>query len=224
TSSIPSFEILNNSSINSIESIGQIGSINGLMGYPQGAMAIDEILTPVYVRNIPSPTGADNIAYFKATISSIMSGSSIAVNRDYMIGGVGVLDPEITIPAGTGWRSGIANIISTHLHVGLRMRDDSPLQIPPNKMYPILAKTYLGGICGDRIGTDVAFSFITPSGTFDNSATYQFSGKFILDNFVQDDGNIEVIGEMGLYRLAEEGLGRETNTKATYQVSLYRKD
>ena len=223
TSSIPSFEILNNSSINSIESIGQIGSINGLVGYPDGAITVCGLLLPTFVRWVGSAQ-LTKVGEYKARVSQVINLSkTVSPNRDYIVSAKGILDPEVVLPLSTASHSSICEINCTHAHIGIVLPESTELPMPNNKIFPLLAKSFALGM---RLSETVQQIQNIGAGTIDNEGSYQYSGEYILKNFCDSEGNLTLQGDITCYTYAENPSSlplQFTNTKMSYQVSAYRK-
>lgn len=226
TSGIPSFEILNNSSINSIESIGQIGSINGLVGYPQGAITICGVITPALIKVYP--TNWYSYAEWNTDTSFKQDASIIDPHREYIISAKGILDPEIVLPCVTTNRppDKVMGACTVHAHAGIKLSPNSQIQAGTNRLYSMLAKSYTSWNWV-AIQTEIAPDksvFALGSGHIDNEASYQFSGKYILENFVQEDNTLEFAFSIRQFSIYEEANVERgvTNTKLAYQISAYR--
>lgn len=229
TSGIPSFEILNNSSINSIESIGQIGSINGLVGYPQGALTMTGILAPAYIRSWQPALNYGVINEFYSQRDLVVPlGERISPTRSYIISAQGVLDPELVLPLQQvgGAASAIAPMtLFCHTHAGLMVNDTSDFTPSPNKMFSLLAKSFALSTAVSDEGTGTRAFYTNGSGEIDNEFSIQFTGEEILRNFVNSEGNATFRVEIRQYTQRDyttETTQKTTNTKLCYQMSAYR--
>lgn len=229
TSSIPSFEILNNSSINSIESIGQIGSINGLVGYPQGAITMTGILVPSYIRSWQPPLNYGKINEFYASRDLVVPlGSKINPNRSYIISAQGILDPELVLPLqqmGAAAAAIAPMTLFCHTHAGLMVNDNSDFTPSPNKMFSLLAKSFALSTAVTDEGTETRAFYTNGSGEIDNEMSIQFTGEEILRNFVNSEGNATFRVDIRQYTQRDntaETVNKTTNTKLCYQMSAYR--
>lgn len=221
TSSIPSFEILNNSSINSIESIGQIGSINGLVGYPQGAITLCGLLVPTFTRWVGSAQ-LEKVGEYKTSVSEILDmGSILDPYRNYIVSAKGIIDPEVVLPLSTASHSGITEICSAHMHAGIVLPPESPLPHAPNNLFPLMAKSYVIGFRPSQAGGNLQNC---GGGTISDEGSFQYTGKYILENFCNAEGKLEFKLDMTCYMYAEGATAgaQRTNTKASYQISAYR--
>lgn len=229
TSSIPSFEILNNSSINSIESIGQIGSINGLVGYPQGALTMTGILAPTYIRSWQPIYNYGIIHEFYSKKDLVVPlGERISATRSYIISAQGILDPELVLPLQQvdGAAAAVAPMtLFCHTHAGIIVNDTSEYTPSPNKMFSLLAKSFsLSSAVSDE-GTGTRAFYTNGSGAIDNEFSIQFTGEEILRNFVNSEGNATFSVEIRQFTQRDytaETTQRTTNTKLCYQMSAYR--
>lgn len=229
TSGIPSFEILNNSSINSIESIGQIGSINGLVGYPQGAITMTGILAPAFIRDWQPQFnyGKINEFYSKRDLT-INLGEKISTTKSYIISAQGILDPELVLPLQQvgAEASAIAPMtLFCHAHAGLIVNDTSELTPSKNKMFSLLAKSFALSSAVTDEGTGTRAFYTNGSGAIDNEFSIQFTGEEILRNFVDSNGLATFRVEIRQYTQRDdttETKEKTTNTKLCYQMSAYR--
>ena len=222
TSSLPSFEILNNSSINSIESIGQIGSINGLVGYPQGAIAITGMISPAYKGEYK--ISSDFIwQEWETTKSEILTIPNIDPRRQYIVSGKAILDPELVVPVPAAWTTKVLGSVNIHTHAGIVLRQDSPLRQTPDGIMSLYGISFS---LGEYHTAGGATTKTYGGGVLNNDMSLQVSGQFILDNFLQDDGSIAV--EVHIRQIGQQQNDTAernwTNTKSTYQISAYRKD
>lgn len=229
TSGIPSFEILNNSSINSIESIGQIGSINGLVGYPQGALTMTGILAPAYIRSWQPPSNYGVIHEFYSQKDLVVPlGERISPTRSYIISAQGILDPELVLPlqqVGEIARAIAPMTLFCHTHAGLIVNDTSEFTPSPNKMFSLLAKSFALSTAVSEEGTGTRAFYTNGSGEIDNEFSIQFTGEEILRNFVNSEGNATFRVEIRQYTQRDyttETTQKTTNTKLCYQMSAYR--
>lgn len=212
TSSIPSFEILNNSSINSIESIGQIGSINGLVGYPQGAITMCGIISPKSTRPVPTP-----YTYYGEKEEVVNLKDVINDNGDYIISCKAVLDPEMyqQINATSMFAS-----YGLHAHAGIILPDTTTLDIPPNKMFSFMSRS-IRYLCGYFAGGNQVAGGI---GGQSDEASWQYSGAYIRQNFMDNEGNLKFkveLGQLG-WATAAEMAPSTTQSKLTYQIAAFR--
>lgn len=235
TSGIPSFEILNNSSINSIESIGQIGRINGLVGYPQNSLTLCGQESPRFIGNQTAKPSAWVWAIWKDDNEYIVDFKKINFNKNknYIIKATSILDPELVPVSQDGyprkdpegrWGNHPSNL-SCHFHIGIRLdyATNTNLYIPPNKQFTINAKSYAMGYClrniSSNIGTEIGMG-----SNLSQENGYQYSGEYIYDNFLkQDDLTMKIQCEITQVSAWSEdtGIPGTTNTKASYQVAIY---
>ncbi|MDE7235965.1 MAG: hypothetical protein K2N45_05015, partial [Helicobacter japonicus] len=216
TSSIPSFEILNNSSINSIESIGQIGSINGLVGYPQGAITITDIIIPE--RRTPAIINGNLFGWHKEKAYT-QNMQHINPGEEYILSCKGVIDPELTYLVNANIGGKMNRHINLHFHAGVMLPESTTLDTPPNKMFSLMATSF------SCVAAAMGENWVVTSTGLDNQESYQFSGDFIIKNFMDSEGNITFKVELTqhLGNDASTSAADITNTKATYQISAYRK-
>lgn len=212
TSGISGFEILNNSSINSIESIGEIGTINGLVGYPQGAITMCGILSPNRTPPVPAP-----YMYFAEKTEVVALGDKIMDGRDYIISCQAVLDPEMYAQV-----NAVNNFApyGLHAHAGIILPDTTTLDIPPNKMFSFMSRS-MRYVCGYFSGNSQVVGGI---GGQKDEASWQYSGKFIRENFLDSEGNLTFkieLGQLG-WASAQELAPETTQSKLTYQIAAYR--
>lgn len=229
TSSIPSFEILNNSSINSIESIGQIGSINGLVGYPQGAQVITGHIIPEFVKSFTPPINYGLLFDFEKTQREVSNlGNIISPSRTYIISAQGILDPELVVPlqqTHAQLKAAMTSFIHTHAGLVIQNEGDN-IKKPPNGLFSIMAKSFALSSALSEEGTSTRAFYTNGSGAIDNAFSIQFSGEELLRHFVDSEGNIAFelhIREVKQRDGSDEAKARVTNTRLTYQISAYHK-
>lgn len=212
TSSIPSFEILNNSSINSIESIGQIGSINGLVGYPQGAITMCGIISPKSTPPVPTPYN-----YYGEKEEVVNLKDVINDNGDYIISCKAVLDPEMYQQVNATSRFAPYGL---HAHAGIILPDTTTLDIPPNRMFSFMSRS-MRYVCGYYAGGEQVVGGI---GGQSDEASWQYSGAYIRRNFMDSEGNLKFkveLGQLG-WATAAELTPSTTQSKLTYQIAAFR--
>lgn len=212
TSGIPSFEILNNSSVNSIDRIGQIGRIDGLVGYPQGAITLCGLALPNYV-------GAyQGGSLFEINQEFIFDLSNVRTNRDYMLMAKAVLDPELASLVSRDVTFSTIGSITAHFHAGVILPDTTSLPIPPNKMFPLIAQSY----ALVRQATDAPITYIAGGSSLNMSASYQYTGEYLLREFIDTEGKAKFGIDLRALLWGEGTLSpTTTNTKASYQIAAF---
>lgn len=229
-SALPQFEIINNSAINAIESIGQIGRIDGLVGYPSRAKTICGLLQPKFSQQISLANAAyGSIAQlFLGEVETKLYVGELKENSFYMLLCEAVLDVEML---GTAWNQQNFSIsgkrympsMSAHAHLGLKINENitNPnIHLSPNKLFTITAKTLWGAMNWGYKSQDFGYG---GGHSFDNQGKYQFTGNFITENFLDDEGNLNFHADLQYIRGAEEDstIGNNTNSKMSYQFAFY---
>lgn len=231
-SALPQFEIINNSAINAIESIGQIGRIDGLIGYPSRAKTLCGLLQPKFSQQISlaqAAFGGAGVAqlFLGETESKIYVGD-LKENSFYMLVCEAVLDMEML---GTNWNqqnfstSGKRYMpsMSAHAHIGLKINaniTNPNIHLTPNQLFTITAKTLWGVMNWGYKSQDFAFG---GGHSFDNQGKFQFTGNYIRENFLDDEGNLTFHADLQYIRGAAEDstIGNNTNSKMSYQFAFY---
>lgn len=212
TSGLSGFEILNNSSVNSIDRIGQIGRIDGLVGYPQGAITLCGLALPIY-------KGAyQGGSLFEINQEFDFDLSAVKANRDYMLMAKAVLDPELASLVSRDTTFSTIGSITAHFHAGVILPDTTSLPMPPNKMFPLIAQSY----ALVRQATDAPVSYIAAGSSLNMSASYQYTGEYLLREFINTEGKATFGIDLRALLWGEGTLSPQiTNTKASYQIAAF---
>lgn len=237
-SALAQFEILNNSSINSIESIGQIGRIDGLVGYPRTALTFCGQVNPQKVGTCTGYRGGytvntgylfENMQNKKINISNIYS-----PNKNYILMAKSVLDPEMTSPSISsnditinGVKRRFSPGLSTHFHLGVHFNKtpkDFPI-IPPNNLFSLCACSYLSAFTYFLNDSSPSpYLAMAQGNSLEQNSSYQFSGQFLFDNFLDEDLNLTIeadIDQINNATFEGDAPANTTNTKASFQFAIF---